>query len=105
VNSKQKGKRGELQFAAYLRSRGCEARRGQQFSGGNNSPDVVHNLDAIHFEVKRCERSSPYEWLLQAVADAGGKIPVVAHRQNNRDWIAILPMDDLLDLVVKANAT
>ena len=54
-------------------------------------------------EVKRCERSTPYEWLLQAAGDAGSKVPIVAHRQNNRDWIAILPMDDLLDLLTKAN--
>ena len=105
MNSKQKGKRGELEFSAFLRDRGIEARRGQQFSGGDNSPDVVHSIPGIHFEVKRCERSTPYEWLLQAAADSGSKVPIVAHRQNNRDWIAIMPMDDLLDLLTKASTS
>jgi hypothetical protein len=39
VDSKRKGKRGELEFAAVLRAEGFQARRGQQFSGSPDSPD------------------------------------------------------------------
>ena len=34
MHSKQKGARGEREFAEFLRDRGIEAGRGQQFSGG-----------------------------------------------------------------------
>lgn len=99
INSRRKGAVGELEFAAFLRERGFEARRGQQFSGGADSPDVVHNIDGVHFEVKRCEKGGLYDWLKQAVADAGFKTPIVAHRKNNQEWVAILQMDRLLHLL------
>jgi len=102
MNSRDKGKRGEREFAAFLRERGITARRGQQFSGGGDSPDVVHDIPGVHFEVKRCESGSLYEWLKQAISDAAGKIPIVAHRRNNKDWVAILPITDLLMLIEDA---
>jgi Holliday junction resolvase len=100
MNSREKGKRGEREFAEYLRERGFDARRGQQFSGGADSPDVVTNIPGIHFEVKRRESGSLYEWLSQAIKDAGfGKTPIVAHRKNQKEWVAILPMANLLALL------
>lgn len=101
VNSRQKGAGGEREFAAVLKAHGFEARRGQQFAGGADSPDVVcTDLATIHFEVKRVQASKvPYEWLAQAIRDGKTKTPVVAHRRNNADWIAILRMDDLLTLI------
>ena len=42
MNSKRKGKAGELEAAAELRRvLGVEARRGVQHAGGPDSPDVV----------------------------------------------------------------
>jgi Holliday junction resolvase len=100
INSRQKGARGEREFAENLRALGFDARRGQQFSGSPDSPDVVTNIPGVHFEVKRVERGSLYAWLAQAQKDAGaGQIPVVAHRRNNGGWIAILPMGHLLELL------
>jgi hypothetical protein len=53
VNSRQKGKRGELAFVKVLKGMGYNARRGQQFKGGADSPDIVcPDLPGIHFEVK-----------------------------------------------------
>ena len=99
INSRQKGARGEREFAELLRARGHEAKRGQQFKGGDESPDVISSLP-IHFEVKRVENFSVYDSLRQAVRDANGKkVPVVAHRRNGRKWVAVMLMDDLLDLV------
>ena len=111
MNSRAKGKVGELEFAHYLKAvPGVEARRGQQFSGGGDSPDVVTNIKGVHWEVKRVEAGNPYNWLGQADLDTEGtgKIPVVAHRKNQKHWIAILDMDDFIDLLKKAgyiNAT
>lgn len=54
TNSRQKGKRGELAAAHYLRSLGfISARRGVQYSGSPDSPDVVcDELPGVHIEVK-----------------------------------------------------
>lgn len=98
VNSRQKGKRGELEFAEVLRNAGfLDARRGQQFAGSPDSPDVVCKaLPRVHFEVKRTQAGNPYVWLAQAIEDAGDKTPIIAHRRNGKDWIAVMSMTDLL---------
>lgn len=101
INSRRKGADGEREFAAVLKARNLEARRGQQFSGGTDSPDVVcSSLTNVHFEVKRVRAGNPYIWLAQAQRDAKKKVPIVAHRRNGKDWVAILPMNDLLDLLL-----
>lgn len=100
MNSRAKGCRGERELADFLRQRGHDARRGQQFSGGTDSPDVVcATLPGIHIEVKRVEAGNPYVWLKQAIRDAGNKMPLVAHRRNKEDWIAVMRLEDLLPLL------
>lgn len=97
--SRQKGKRGEREFAAFLCSLGVEARRGVQYHGGPDSPDVVSSLP-VHWEVKRVERFDLHGSLSQSIDEAPpGKMPVVAHRRNNGDWVAILRMADLIKLM------
>lgn len=99
INSRTKGKVGELELAAFLRERGYEARRGQQFHGGADSPDVVTDLPGVHLECKRVEKTALYDWLEQAKRDAApGNVPIVAHRKNREEWVAILRLDDLLKL-------
>lgn len=100
INSRSKGKTGELEFAHYLEAYGIEAKRGQQRKGGDDSPDVITNLTGIHFEVKRTERTNLEAWMAQAVNDSNGKHrPVVAHRKSRGQWLAILPMDELMELL------
>lgn len=100
VNSKRKGAVGEREFAAFLRSYGIYARRGQQYSGSPDSPDVVTELKNFHFEVKRVERLQLYKALKQADGDKGdNQIPIVAHRKNNEDWVAVIKMKDLIRLI------
>lgn len=103
MNSRQKGARGEREFRDYLRERGIEARRGQQFSGSPDSPDVISSLSGVHWEVKRVERLEIHKAIEQAQRDAGDKLPVVAFKANRKDWLAILPMDKLMDLLGKEN--
>lgn len=101
INSRKKGSRGELELAHYLTARGFPARRGQQFSGLGESPDIVcETLDQFLIECKRIEKGSLYPWLDQAIRDAKGKkTPVVIHRRSNQPWVAILLIDDFLNLV------
>lgn len=98
--SRNKGKRGELEAAKMMKSVGWAARRGQQYSGGSGSGDLVTELDNhFHFEVKRTEALRLYDAMAQAKADAGGKIPVVMHRRNHCDWVVVLPAKDFLEMV------
>lgn len=100
TNSRRKGKEGELELARWLRERGIAARRGQQFRGGADSPDIVAELEGFHIEVKRTERLSIYEALGKATVDAAyGSVPVVFHRQSRRNWVVILDADAFIRLV------
>lgn len=99
INSRAKGAAGERELANYLKAAGFQAHRGQQFAGGNDSPDVVCSaLDSYHIECKRVEAGSLYTWLRQSVRDAGNaKVPLVIHRRNQRDWVVIMRLDDFLN--------
>ena len=88
MNSRRKGKEGELQFASLLREHGFDARRGQQFSGGADSPDVVSDALAwLHVEVKRVQNLNLTDACVQAEGDCGGKPWIVAHRRNHAPWL------------------
>lgn len=95
--SRDKGKRGERELAGILREYGYDAKRGVQYHGGPESPDVT-GLPGIHIEVKRTERLSLYDALAQSKADAGNDMPVVMHRRNNSEWIVIQPLEDWINL-------
>lgn len=102
INSRAKGAAGERELANYLKEYGVEARRGQQFHGGGDSPDVVADtiFSDLHIECKRVEAGNLYSWLEQAKRDTKpGKRPVVVHRRNAREWVAILTLDDLIQLL------
>lgn len=97
MNAREKGKRGERQWRDELRAQGYQARRGQQFSGSPDSPDVVcAELDWIHFEVKAVERLNIEDAMEQARRDGGAsrtghqKTPVVAHKRNFRPWLVTI---------------
>ena len=93
MNSRQKGKRGELELAKILRSFGYDARRGQQYSGANGDADVI-GVPGLHIECKRVESLNIENALLQAEHDAPeGIIPVVMHRKNGDTWKVTLRLD------------
>ena len=86
MNSRDKGKRGELDAAKLLKKHGYDARRGQQFSGANGDADVV-GLPGIHIEVKRVEKLNIDNALDQAIRDKrAAEIPIVLHRKNRSVW-------------------
>lgn len=100
MNSRQKGARGERAAAKIWASVvGGTARRGQQFAGSPDSPDVVTSHANLHLEVKRVERGNPYDWIDQAVRDAQDKVPVVLHKRNFQEWICIVRLSDVPRLV------
>lgn len=98
MNSRQKGKKGELELAKALRSHGFETRRGQQYCGSNGDADVV-GLPGVHIECKRVERLNLEDAMAQSRADAReGEIPVVMHRKNNCKWLVTLSLDNFMTL-------
>ena len=104
--SRRKGKRGELEAAAEIRRLFLtEARRGRQFQGTDESPDVLADIEDVHVEVKRTEALRLYEALAQAIEDAGTKVPLVLHRANRKPWVAIVRLDDLPRLAVQLYLT
>lgn len=97
MNSRAKGASGERELAKVLRGYGYEARRGQQYKGGADSPDVI-GLDGIHIEVKRVERLNISDAMAQSIRDAGEDVPIVAHRKNREEWLVTMRLIDWMGL-------
>lgn len=99
INSKKKGKTGELELAKVLRGYGYETRRTAQYCGNTGDAADMVGLPGVHIECKRTESLRLYDAVAQAKRDAtGGKIPVVFHRKNNCEWLAILPLDEFMKI-------
>lgn len=99
MNSRAKGKRGELELAKDLRRYGFDARRGQQFAGANGDADVV-GVPGFHIEVKRREKLNIEEALQQAERDAkDGATPIVAHRRNAETWKVTMRLDRFVAII------
>jgi len=99
MNSREKGKRGERQWRDE-HANGYGARRGQQFSGSSDSPDVVcEQLRWIHFEVKAVEKLNIQDAMDQAGRDCGGKVPIVAHRRSFRPWLVTMEAETFFRLL------
>lgn len=99
TNSKEKGKRGERELAGVLREYGYDTRRGVQYKGGPDSPDVV-GLPHIHIECKRVERLDLESAHTQAKKDArgSGDLPAVFHRRNNGPWRVSMELADFMKI-------
>ena len=97
INSRSKGKKGELELAKKLREYGYDCRRGQQYCGANGDADVV-GLPGIHIECKRVERLDLYGAMAQAMADSKDKTPVVIHRKNHCDWLVTMRLADWIEI-------
>jgi hypothetical protein len=113
MNSREKGKRGERAWRDELRANGYEARRGQQFSGSPDSPDVIcEALPWAHFEVKAVERLNIEDAMEEARRDAdrgqksedgsqrsAGKVPFVAHKRSFRPWLVTMTAETFFRLL------
>lgn len=98
MNSRTKGKRGELEVARLLREYGYDCRRGQQYSGIHGDADVV-GLHGVHIEVKRREALNIHEAMDQSKRDArADEKPTVFHRKNNTEWLVTMQLDDFIEL-------
>lgn len=107
MNSRRKGKDGELELAQHLRNKGyMGARRSAQYCGKTgDAPDIV-GVEGLHIECKRVEQFSDEVALQQAERDARkGNLPIVMYRRSREDWkvctrldLFLLIWDELTDL-------
>ena len=108
INSKQKGKRGELELAKALQQYGYDVRRSVQYNGKaeEGQPDLL-GLPHIHVECKRTEKLKLYDAIDQAKRDSKGtdQLPVVFHRKNNCEWVAIMTLDDWMTIFREYDAS
>ena len=97
VNSRQKGKRFELQISHILQEKGFDARRGVQYSGINGDADVV-GLPGIHIEAKAVENLNIYKAYEQSVGDAReGETPVVVFKKNRKPILIAMSFEEFLE--------
>ena len=97
-SQRDKGKAGERELCAVLNAIGLpgpQFRRGRQYAGHPDAPDIVGGPDGLFWECKRCEQFRIEQWMEQAVKDAGDKFPVIAYRKNGGKWLVTLRVDDL----------
>lgn len=98
MNSRNKGKRGELELSKKLKEYGYRCRRGQQYCGANGDADVL-GLPGVHIECKRVEKLNIYDAMAQAKSNAKeGEKPVVMHRKNACDWLVTMTLDQWIEL-------
>jgi hypothetical protein len=89
-------------FANFLTTRGYPARRGQQFSGSPDSPDVIcEDLGYLHWEIKFVQKLNIHKAMQQAMQDCGQKYPVVAHKRKREPWLVTLTAEDFIKLLEK----
>ena len=99
MNSKQKGKVGELEFSRLCQEMGYKTRRTAQYCGKSGDAADVIGLPGIHVEVKRVERLNIDDAMSQAKRDAkNDRFPIVAHRRNNCEWKVTMRAEDWFEL-------
>ena len=98
MNSRQKGKRGELELAHELEKWGYKTRRGQQYSGASGDADVI-GIPGLHIECKRVEQLNLDKALEQSENDARiGEYAVVMHRRNREKWKVTMSLEQFMAL-------
>lgn len=95
MNSKQKGKRGELQLVEELRTAGyANARRTAQYCGNTGDAPDITGIDGLHIECKRREQIQDEVFLQQAEKEAKkGLIPIVMYRRSREQWKVCLRLN------------
>lgn len=96
MKSRRKGCNAERAVAEILRALDFPAaRRGRQYSGSPESPDVV-GIDGAHLEIKHRQAGNVAKWLDECADDAGPElVPMLVHRSDRTTWKLTLYLGDI----------
>lgn len=97
LNSRRKGKAGELEACQKLRELfGWAVQRSQQFCGRAGDDDIqVAQTPGLFWEIKREQNCNVHKAMQRASEDAGRRCPVLMHRKNRSDWLLTIRLADL----------
>jgi hypothetical protein len=105
INSRQKGKRGELEAAAEWNRHmpNAHARRSQQHSGTESASDLISpGTPHLWLEVKRVQALNLTAVMEKSKEQCGELAPVVLHRKNDSDWLVTFRLEDIKRFVQQA---
>ena len=100
-SAQAKGRRGEIELARYLQENGfTDAKPGAPLNYGKEAD--ITGISGLHIECKRHERLEINKWYEQAAEDAARMqdgAPAVIYRQNRRQWMIVLSLNDFLKMI------
>lgn len=102
INSKRKGKKGELYVVNRFKEEGYDCNRTVQFKGNTGRADDIEGIDYIHAEVKFVEKLNLIEAMNQAVRDSLASdrkaMPTVFHKKNYHELMVTMRFTDWIKL-------
>jgi hypothetical protein len=100
MNAKRKGNHFEVWCAAKLRDMfpNCYTSRFVGALWSDRSAIDLQNTPGFHFQCKATEKSPPYHDILDYMP-SGENMNVILHKRNNKGVVAVMGLDDFLELV------
>lgn len=102
INSKQKGKKGELYVVNKFKEYGYNCNRTAQFKGNTGRADDIEGIDYIHAEVKFVEKLNIENAMNQAIRDSIASdresIPTVFHKRNYHELLVTMRFSDWIKI-------
>jgi len=100
-NSRQKGKRGELELCQKLREVfGWDVRRSVQYCGDAGDSDLIAvQAPSLFIESKLVQNLNLHKAMSLAVQQAGGMTPAVFHRKDRTEWLVTVRLEDMREFV------
>ena len=102
INSKTKGKRGELYVVNKFKERGYKCNRTAQYKGKTGKADDIEGIDYIHIEVKFVETLNLSRAMEQAIRDnllsERYAFPTVFHKKAREELMVTMRFDDWIQL-------
>jgi hypothetical protein len=97
---REKGADAEREIVRLLRAEGWHyAGRTSDGRKQNGRSDILNGPQGCALEIKRHERLNVPQAFDQLTADAGDLRPILIHRPSRHEWMATLPLADLLPLL------
>jgi hypothetical protein len=101
ATERSKGARGEREIVQILHEAGWkDAERTSNGRHQGRRGDISNGPEGVHFECKFVEKLNVPKALRQVESDANPlDIPVLVHRPSRQDWMATVPLEELLALL------